>query len=142
MVTTMELGCMDLTDLAKQIRESTKEIDPKDLAAQLDYLDFEQRAELIKAHYEPHRPAPTVRVRINVSTSVKGITTTDTTLEWFGDLRDYDDEKVLVLRENLSDRVDAAYPPPPLDEAKQPKPAKGPPVDPLDVPASAIGGKD
>ncbi len=110
----MELGLMNLTDLAKQIRESTKEMNPQDLAAQLDYLDFERRAELIKAHYEPHRPAPTVRVRINVSTSVKGVVTTDTTLEWFGDLRDYDLNEVLDQREALSTKVDAAYPPPPL----------------------------
>ncbi len=60
------------------------------------------------------RPAPTVRVRINVSTSVKGVVTTDTTLEHFGDLRDIDLDAIVEMRLQLTSKVDVLYPPPPL----------------------------
>ena len=110
----MELALYGLLDLAKLIRESTKDIDPKDLAAQLEYLDSEQRLHLVRAHYEDRHPAPTVRVRINVSTSVKGIVTTDTTLEHFGDIRDLDLDEIVEMRLQLTNKVDAVYPPPPL----------------------------
>ena len=61
------------------------------------------------------RPAPTVRVRINVSDSVKGIRTTDTTLEHSGDLRDTDLDQIVEMRLALTAKVDAAYPPPLAD---------------------------
>jgi hypothetical protein len=60
------------------------------------------------------RLAPTVRARINVNTSVKGVVTTDTTFEFAGDLRDYDIDHVMKLRQELSAKVFAAYPPPSL----------------------------
>ena len=110
----MDINLMDLSQLANQIRESTIDIDPRNLADQLDLLDHDQRIALIRAHYEDRRPAPTVRARINVSTSVKGVVTTDTTLEYFADDRDYDAARVMELRQELSAKVDAAYPPPPL----------------------------
>ena len=110
----MDISLFDLPMLASQIRISTVDIDPKDLATQLDQLDHEHHIELIKAHYADKRPSPTVRVRINVSTSVKGVVTTDTTLEHFGDIRDFDLDAIVELRKELSAKVDAAYPPPPL----------------------------
>lgn len=110
----MDISLMDLNSLAKQIRMSTKDIEPKDLAAHLDYLDSEHRIELVKAQYADKRPAPTVRVRINVSTSVKGVVTTDTTLEHFGDLRDTDLDAIVEMRLQLTNKVNEVYPPPPL----------------------------
>ncbi len=65
-----------------------------------------------------HRGAisdPQVRARINVSYSVKGVRTTDTTLEWSGDFQDYNEAEMLKLRWSLSTGVDALFPPPPLE---------------------------
>ncbi len=110
----MDITLMDLSELAKQIRESTADILPADLADQLVYLDAQHGARLTSAHYENKHPAPTVRARVNVSTSVKGVVTTDTTLEYFADDRDYDADRVMELWQELNAKVDAAYPPPPF----------------------------
>ena len=110
----MDLQLMDLLDLATEIRKSTVEIKPEELADQLIKLEADHRIELTKARYEEQRPAPTVRARVNVSDSVKGIRTTDTTLEFYGDLRDYNPDRVTEMRVELSAKVDAEYPPPPL----------------------------
>jgi len=47
--------------------------------------------------------------------SVKGIRTTDTTLEWSGEFDDYNEAQLLDLRASLSLGVDALFPPPPLE---------------------------
>jgi hypothetical protein len=110
----MDISLMDLAALAKQIRKSTVDIWPGALADQLEFIEVEHRIALIKALQAEKHPAPTVRARVNVSTSVKGVVTTDTTLEYFADARDYDADRVMELRKELSAAVDAAYPPPPL----------------------------
>ena len=58
---------------------------------------------------------PIVRRRVNVSTSVKGIRTTDATFEITGDVgeREYWDMFNVFM-----DAVDVAFPPPPLDLKK------------------------
>jgi len=108
----IDISGMDLEELAKHISKTTLDILPADLAAQLFYLDAAHSAQVLKAQWQEQRPAPTIRVRINVSDSVKGIRTSDTTLEVYGDLRDYEVDDIVALREELSTKVDAVYPPP------------------------------
>lgn len=66
-------------------------------------------------HWTTDRPAPTIRVRVNVSASVKGIETADSTLEITGDVRDVDLRYVMGMREALSLLVEEAYPKPLTD---------------------------
>ena len=90
----------------------------KELRDQLWEPDRESADVLDRVLEDLHRGAisdPQVRARINVSYSVKGVRTTDTTLEWSGDLQDYDEDRILAMRQSLSLGVDALFPPPPLD---------------------------
>lgn len=87
---------------------------PEALVKDLETIAHMVDLEVLEAGLLEKRPAPTVRVRINVSTSVKGVVTTDTTLEHFGDIRDLDLDVILQLRTELSMKVDSVYPPPPL----------------------------
>ena len=107
----LELTAQKLRDKSEEIREAHPELSgylvgmSKDMEhASMTSLDWSKGP----------RPAPTVRVRINVSTSVKGVVTTDTTLEYFGDSRDVVLDAVVELRKELTAKVDAVYPPPPL----------------------------
>ena len=107
----LEMTAQKLRDKSEAIREELPELSGYLLGMSEDLEDASMGS---RWWSKGLRPAPTVRVRINVSTSVKGIVTTDTTLEHFGDLRDLDLDEILQLRTELSLRVDACYPPPPL----------------------------
>ena len=110
----MDISLLGLESLAGVIRDAPAGIDLIDLAAQLDHIDREFRVSLTAAQYSEKRPAPTVRARAKVTTSVKGVRTTESTLEWDGDIRDYDIDVVMDLREVLTESLDKVYPPPEL----------------------------
>ena len=101
-----------LKEIAQRIRTSTKDIMPVDLAADLDDIAGELQTDIVIAQYEVKRPAQTFRARINVSDSVKGVRTADSTLEMTGDIRDYDEDDFVAMRVSLTAKVDAEYPPP------------------------------
>ena len=103
----MDITLLDLNALAQQIRESTLEIKPEDLAAHLEYLAFEQRLELVKAHYSGKRDAPQVHYRCNVQ-GQKRVPDATFTLE--GDDRDINVVEFWRRRDEFQREVDRRYP--------------------------------
>jgi len=77
----------------------------------------------------PELISPQIRYRLNVTDSVKGVRTTDSTMELIGDFAQVDLDGFMVYQREFQRAVDQAYPPP-IPEVPStklpPEPAKPP----------------